>query len=574
MLAAVAILGAACGSGKEASPPSASNGNGSGSGSPSSAPVKEGGIFRIGTIAYIDSLNPFNYIETQATNAMIMVYPQLIQYTYSKADGFQIEGDWAKSWDVSSDGKVYTFHLIPGATWSDGKPLTADDAAWTITTTLKFQNGPTAEMAPALGHVKSAVASDPNTLVVTYDAPVGNALAQLEQLFILPQHAWAPLAAGNGKGLKTFHPEQHLPMVAGGAYNIKEYVKKGTTVFIPIPTFYGPKSHAEAVTLTYYTHADAMLADLEHGQLDFVDQVPFDAVKAVEKDSNLSIDRIAGSETTNVTWNSNPRKPRNRELLDPQVKKALSMCIDRQRIIDVVFSGYAETVESLVGHISPMENKNLGPLQYDCTAGNALLDQLGYTKGSDGTRMVPATTGKNAQPAHPMKYEILTPTSTDFNIDREFEIVRDGFAAAGVEVTQKVGGDSTATYALETDDNCDASTSTGYANFDIAMWDWGGYVDPDFMLSVVTKAQWCSWSDTGWDNPQYDQLYQQQGATPDATARQDIVNQMQQIIYDQFLYTQLVNEELIDAHTKQWTNIDSNLNAYSKVFYTGPYQTG
>ncbi len=78
-------------------------------------------------------------------------------------------------------------------------------------------------------------------------------------------------------------------------------------------------------------------------------------------------------------------------------------------------------------------------------------------------------------------------------------------------MTQKVGGDSTATYAIETDDNCDAATSTGYTTFDIAMWDWAGYIDPDFMLSVVTKGQWCSWSDTGWDNPAYDKLYAQQG---------------------------------------------------------------
>ena len=151
-----------------------------------------------------------------------------------------------------------------------------------------------------------------------------------------------------------------------------------------------------------------------------------------------------------------------------------------------------------------------------------MLDDLGYTKGPDGIRVAPATTGQYAQAAHPMKYEIVTPTSTDFNVDREFEIVKEGFAAAGVKVTQKVGGDTTATYALETDDNCDASTSTGYATFDIAMWDWVGYVDPDFMLSVVTKGQWCSWSDTGWDNPEYDKLYPQQGThgRPRASARQ------------------------------------------------------
>ena len=99
-----------------------------------------------------------------------------------------------------------------------------------------------------------------------------------------------------------------------------------------------------------------------------------------------------------------------------------------------------------------------------------------------------------------MQYEIVTPTSTDFNVDRSFEIVKDGFAKLGVKVTQKVGGDSTATYAIETGD-CSGPESKQYQGFDIAMWDWVGYLDPDFMLSVVTKGQWCSWSDTGVRQP-------------------------------------------------------------------------
>jgi len=558
----IALLAGAC------------SGSGGGQANPTgSGAVKKGGILRIGTINYIDSLNPYNYIESNGLLAQMMVYPQLVQYKHG-TNGFEIEGDWAKSWQTSADGLDWTFHLIPGAKWSDGQPMTADDAAWTINTTLKFQNGPTAVAAAPVAHVKSADAPDESTLVIHYSSPVGNVLAQLEQLIILPQHVWEKIGGADGKGFKTYHPEQNLPIVVGGAYSLKSYEKKGTTVFIPNPDYYGPPSNAEAVAFTYYTNSDSMIADLQHGQLDWVDQVPFNAVDVLKKDPNIVVDNVPGSETTNITWNSNPRKLQNRELLDPQVKKALSMCVDRNRIIEVVMNGNADLVESLVGHISPLENPNLGPLQYNCAEGNQMLDDLGYKKGSDGIRVAPATTGKYAQPAHPMQYEIITPTSTDFNIDREFEIVRDGFAAAGVKVTQKVGGDSTASYALETDDNCDAATSTGYSKFDIAMWDWAGYIDPDFMLSVVTKGQWCSWSDTGWDNPAYDKLYAQQGSTVDQEKRKQIVYRMQQIIYDNFLYTQLVNEDFIDAHTKQWTGMDANLNDYSKKYWTTPHMTG
>ena len=541
-----------------------------GTGETEGTPVK-GGILRVGSVSYIDSLNPFNYIESQAYQAMLMIFPQLVQYAPG-TDGLEIEGDWAESWETSADGKDWTFHLKPGGTWSDDTPLTAADAAWTINTTIEYAGGPTAVAAPALGHVGSAEATDDNTLVLHYDAPVGNVLAQLEQLFIVPQHVWEPLVGSNGKGLKTNHPEQNLPVVSAGAYTIKQYEKKGTTVFIPWEGYYGEPSNAEAVALTYFTNQDSMISELRQGNLDWVDQVPFNAVQVLEEDDNIVVNKVPGAETTNITWNSNPRKPKHRELLDPQVKQALSMCVDRERIIEVVFNGHATLVESLVGHIAgEMENPNLGPLEYDCDAGNQMLDDLGYARDGDGTRVAPATTGEFAEAAHPMEYEIITPTSTDFNVDRSFEIVQEGFAEAGVKVTQKVGGDTTASYALETDDNCDAETSTGYAKFDIAMWDWIGYIDPDFMLSVVTKGQWCSWSDTGWDNPEYDAMYEEQGTLVDPEERKQLVWEMQQMIYDNWVYTQLTNHEYIDAHSAKWAGIETDLNAYSKKYWTSPY---
>jgi peptide/nickel transport system substrate-binding protein len=540
-----------------------------GSGSGTAAKAGGSGILRLGTINYIDSLNPFKYIESQSTNAMIMIYPQLVQYKYTNGH-YAFEPDWATGWKVSNGNKDWTFTLHKGTKWSDGKPMTATDAAWTINTILKYANGPAAVAAPGVAHATKAVALGPTKLVIHYARPVGNVLAQLEQLFIVPQHIWAQYAANGGHGLETYHPELHLPMVTGGAYTLKRYAKKGTTVLIPDKNYWGPPSHADAVALTYYTNADSMIADLKEGNLDWVDQVPFSAINVVKKTKGLVLTNFPGFETTNITWNSNPRKPKNRELLDPRVKHALSMCVNRQQIISVVFSGYATTVESLVGHTAIDENPHLGPLRYSCSEGNKILDQLGYKRGAGGIRIVPATTGKYAQKAHPMAYDVLTSTSTDFNVNREFQIVKQGLAQAGVKVTQKVGGDTTATYALETGSKCDAVKSVGYTGFDIAMWDWIGYIDPDFMLSVVTKPQWCSWSDTGWDNRAYDKLYEKQGLTVDPTARRNVVWKMQQMIYDQFLYTQLVEERLIDSYSSKWTGFQTPLGGYSKAYYTSP----
>jgi peptide/nickel transport system substrate-binding protein len=507
---------------------------------------------------------------------MVMAYPLLVQLDYTPKEGYSIVGDWAKSWKPSNGGKTWTYKLYPGTKWSDGKPMTADDAAWTVNTTLKYASGATAVIASSLNHATKATAPNPTTLVIKYSAPVANALTLIAGVPIVPRHVWEPLEKKQkgGAALKTYRPQDKLPMVTGGAYTVKQYEKKGTTVFIPDPNYWGPKSHADAVALTYYTNSDSMIADLRNGTLDWIDQVPFNAVNAVKRSKGVKVNQWPGAEITNITWNSNQRKLQNRELLDPRVKRALSMCVNRDKMISVVFHGYASKVESLVGHISPLENPNLGPTRYNCSAANAALDKLGYKRGSDGIRVAPATSGKYAQDAHAMKYDIVTPTSTDFNVNRMFEIVKEGFAKLGVKVTQRVGGDSTATYAIETDSKCDAAKSIGYSKFDIAMWDWIAYPDPDFQLSVVTKDQWCSWSDTGWDNPAYDRLYQLQGVTINPAKRRAIVYKMQKMVYDAFVYTQLTNHVALDATSKKWTGFKNQLNAYSKTYYTSPRKVG
>jgi peptide/nickel transport system substrate-binding protein len=520
-------------------------------------------VLKVGTINYVDSLNPYSYIESSGYNAMMQIYPMLIQYL-PKSDEF--EGDLAESWKLSDDGTVYTFTLKTNGKWSDGTPITADDAAWTINTTVKYQADATANSAGAVSHVVEAAAPSPDTLTVTYDAPIANALPQLQQLFILPRHAWEPLEGADGSGLKKYAPQEQLPIVTGGPYTIEKWEQQGTTVFKADPAFYGPKSNVSAIALVYYTSEDAMLADLRNGELDWVDEVPIAAATALKGEKGIVVEEIPGSETTNITWNSNPAKKQNRELLDPKLKTALSMAVDRDRIVEVVFGGHANKVESLVGNITgKWENANLGPRVFDIDAANAALDDLGYAKGSDGIRVVPATA---EQAEHPMKYEIMVPDSLNFNGKREFEIIRDGLAQVGVDVSLHAGGDATAAFAYEVGDDCDAAAGTGYSDYDMALWDWVGYRDPDFMLSVVTKAQWCSWSDTGYDNPDYDAMYTEQATLIDEAARKKLVDEMQQHIFDNVLYTQLVNMNSIHAFREGWEGFNLELSGYSKRYYT------
>ena len=186
-------------------------------------------------------------------------------------------------------------------------------------------------------------------------------------------------------------------MVAGGPYTVTQFEQKGTTAFKPNPNFYGPKSKAAGVALTYYTNATSMIVDMEHGNLDFIDALPYGAADAVKGKQGIVVNFGAGSEVTNLGFNSNPKKPKNRELLSPRLKQAFEYAIPRKQIIDVVFSGHAEPWANILSPASKAEgwlNPAVKPLPYSVAKANAILDSLGYERGANGIRLVPATSGK------------------------------------------------------------------------------------------------------------------------------------------------------------------------------------
>ena len=546
---------------------------GSSGSSGSGGSVKQGGVFTIGTTNYIDTLNPFNYIEAEAVTAYLEVYPELVQLAPNLTT---YEGSYATSWTHSSDFKTYTYTLHPGGKWSDGKPLTSADVAWTANTIVKYQADATANVANSVAHVSNVTTDGPNKVIFHYDAAVDPnlVLSNISSLYILPEHVWGKYVGSDGKDLKTFRPENNLPLVSGGPFQITKYSKKGTTVFKPNPGYWGAPPHVEAVGLVYYTNSDSMIADLQGGTIDAVDQVPYTAVNARQED------RRAGRQLVQV------RRVHEHHLeLEPaQAEEPRAAGSAGQEGAVDVRRPAADHLGDLRGqrHARQPERDRtvrhrlaepgrLRSCTFNCAEGNAMLDQLGYKKGADGIRIAPATTGKYAQPAHPMQYQIMVPNSLDFNGSREFSIVQDGFMNAGVKVTLQAGGDSDAAAAIEYGNNCSAAKGTGYDTFDIALWDWFSYTDPDFQLSVPTRDQWCSWNDQGYDNPAYNAMYKQEGISA-GDARKTLVAKMDKLISDQYIYTFLVNEEAISASRPNWAGYHPELNGYNSGYMTEPYQ--
>ena len=503
---------------------------GSGAGGSS---VKQGGLFRLGSASSIDSLNPFVAFQQDAYSTFEQIYPMLVQYNPK----LQFVPDFARSWQESPDGRTWTFHTQPNAKWSDGKPLTAADAAWTFSTILKFQNGPTANSAGTTAHMASATAPNATTLVVTYKQPVANVLSQLQQVPILPEHIWAKYATGNGKALTTF--ANPAPIVSGGPFMLVKYTPKQIVLFKRNPNYYGPKPHIDELGLQFFGTYDAEITALKSGQLDGIETVPPTSVGTV-KSAGFDVHQAPGNYFDDFIINSNPQQEAShRELLNPLLREAFDYAIDRQAIVKTSLLGYGQPGSSIItpatGH---WHNPAVTPTPFNLSKAAQLLDQAGFKMGPNGVRIADG---------HPMSYTIIMPSDTTGGYgDRSFQIIQTDFRKIGVQLNPKNLDNSAAFSAI---------TANHYRNFEMSMWDWVPLIDPDFMLSVLTCGSFNVWNDTGYCSKSYDQVYQEQGAAMSPGKRQQIVYQMQRTVATHPPNLVLDYADLIEAHSKSWAGL-------------------
>ena len=516
--------------------------------------VKEGGTLRLGTSSRIDSLNPYVAFNQDAYSTFMYIYPFLVQYDKD----LNFTPEFATKWETSKDGLTWTFHTVPNAKWSDGKPLTAEDAAWTINTDVKYQGTGGANTAGLIAHIKSASAPDPNTLVVKYEKPVGNVLSQFQQLAILPKHIWAGYTGHKGADLKTF--PNAAPIVSGGTFILTKFKKDEIALFERNPSFYGPKPHIKGFGLRMFSNDDALVSAMKSGEIDAIESVPPTAIDTLKK-AGVIVSIVPGVTTNDFIFNANTKKTNHRELLNLKLRQAFAHAIDRDKIIKVAWLDTAKPATSFIPPATgDWHNPNLKPETFDLAEANTLLDELGYKKGSGGIRTADG---------HKMSYEVIVPNDLT-GVDRTFQIIQADFHKIGVELKQR-SLDSSAAFDVIT------APDGKYLNFDLAMWDWVPLIDPDFMLSVVTCAQYNGWSDSGYCNKAYDAMYSQQGTTLDQAKRRQVVWAMQDKLFKERPYILLNYENWISAHSKGWTGFVSSpqgdFNSLSKESFTKVHQT-
>jgi peptide/nickel transport system substrate-binding protein len=498
-----------------------------------------GGFLRIGTIAVINSLNPWITVDQLSLDIQSDIYPRLIQYNLQTLD---FEPAFASRWQLSNQGRTWTFTTRPGARWSDGRPLTAQDAAWTIETMVRLQNGAAAAWASAVAGVSSARATSPTTLVVNYSSPAGDALANLEQIPVLPEHVWARYSEGKGQALTTVPnaPLPDHPVVSGGPFVFVKYSYEQVLVFARNPRYYGKPAHIAGFGIELFSNDDALVAAMRAGEVDVATgdpNLPPTDVRPLREDGMTIVARPAVA-FNDLIISTNPKKTGHRELLNPLVREAFEYATDRQTIDRIAFLGFAQAGASI---IPPASGKwwdpAIRPLPFDLAKANQLLNQAGYRPGPGGIRIADG---------HQMAYTVYLSQDNGGEGIRTGEIMTSDFARIGVKLMFQ-----------PTDDNALNSDITGdhYRKFDMAMWGWDTFIDPTYMLDAMTCAQWYGNSDSGYCNKRYDQLYAQQAATTNRAARIKIVREMQQIVFDARPYIVLQYLDVLEAWNPLWTDI-------------------
>jgi peptide/nickel transport system substrate-binding protein len=476
----------------------------------------------------IDSLNPLTGVTVAAYEAWNIQYGTVTQ---KSAKNFSPRPGLAESWTSSDDKLTWTYKMRRGQKWSDGRPLTAEDVAWTINTSREEE---------WLNHTATvtnleAEARDRYTLVVRSSVPDPK-LPTLD-VYILPKHIWGEMSPDERE---KYAAEDG---VGSGPYVLERFEKGQFARFKANPNFYGGRPEIDRVVLRKFNNPDAMVAALKTGELDAAQDIPGTAFNQLKNDPNIQTVEGHQGAMSEVAINGGDglAKP-HPALLDVRVRRAIGHAIDKPTLVDRVQDGLAEPYETLSVSPDPRWTPEIPEEQrfdFDLDKARSMLEEAGYrdTDG-DGIREMPG----GGEPLN-FSYMVRSDGETGPEIA---EFVTGWLREIGIATTKKVVDDSQLTVII------------GKGEYDMFAWGWVPFVDPDPMLSYFTCDQVSDdpdnptdyYNDANYCDPEYDRLYEQQKVELDPERRREIVHEMLTRFQRSGTYHVLYREPETQAYVK------------------------
>jgi peptide/nickel transport system substrate-binding protein len=329
----------------------------------------------VATAADLGGVNELTLTATAATDEILF---RLFLHLVEEQPDYQKHAPTfvprlAESWEWSADHKVLTFRLRE-AVWSDGVPITAEDVRWS------WQ----AQIHPAVGWTSSFMKRsitdveviDPRTIRFHFNQTNAKQMLDANEGVILPKHVWSQLPFDQWRTRSDWFRD-HL--VTSGPFLLDSWTPQQEVVLKRNPRYYVPGlPRLERVVVRIIPDQGNQVTQLLSGQVDFVPSLlPGDAER-VRKSPILNLVPIWFRSYVAIVWNN--AKPL---FADRDVRRALTLAIDRQALIDTLWGPYARASYSPIVQDAWAYNSKLHPWPYDPEEARRILAAKGW-KDTDG----------------------------------------------------------------------------------------------------------------------------------------------------------------------------------------------
>ena len=288
---------------------------------------------------------------------MNIVFEGLVRST---ADGKSVEPCLATSWDISEDGKVYTFHLREGVCFSDGTPVTAED--WEYSLERSINEG---AWSTLIASIEDVVVVDENTIDVVLKNPSGSLLSCLASFFcvVVPKDYYS---ATDADTLAS------KPIGAGPFY-LESWVPEDAMCFKKNP-YYWDEGYplADEINFIVVPDENTRVMQLQAGQVDAITGISAQSKVLLQADTNVNVVDFESTHVEYISMNYTSEK-----LNDTRVRQALNYATNRDDIIAAVYNGMGTRCTSIIWPAAPHYNPNLPAYDYDLEKAKELLADAG-----------------------------------------------------------------------------------------------------------------------------------------------------------------------------------------------------
>ena len=293
----------------------------------------------------------------------------------------------ASSWDISKDGKIYTFHLRPNLKWSDGQPFSSEDVAFTLNAFAKFNT----YLVKVLPNIDRVETPDANTFVVTLKEPQSAALEGFDkEVFpLMPKHVY------DGTDIPT-NPANRAP-VGMGPYKFVTW-EEGRGITFARNEYYWdqPKPYLDSVVAVFIPNVQQQQNALYRGEIDVLRPALPQIGRTIEQakaKNAFEVREIKVNAAERLSLDINiTREP----LSKPLVRQALLTAIDRERISKDVYQGLAfPAMNAIPEQFTKLTDPSVDynkQFAYDPAKAGKMLDEAGFPL-KDGKRFTVDFTG-------------------------------------------------------------------------------------------------------------------------------------------------------------------------------------